>query len=67
MSQSNFQAMSQADLRAYVLAHRDDLEAFQALADRLRTQPGKKLSLDEIERLPEILSQIRKSQESKND
>lgn len=67
MNQPNFQAMSQADLRAYVLAHRDDLEAFHSLADRLRTQPGRKLSLEEIERLPEILSQIQLEQETKND
>jgi hypothetical protein len=67
MSQPNFQAMNQADLRAYVLAHRDDLDAFHALADRLRSKPGRKLSLEEIERLPEILSQIRSEQENKND
>jgi hypothetical protein len=67
MSQPNFQAMSQVDLRAYVLAHRDDLEAFHALADRLRAQPGRKLSLEELERLPEILESIRSELETKND
>jgi hypothetical protein len=67
MNQPNFQAMSQADLRAYVLAHRDDLNAFHALADRLRTQPGRKLSLEEIERLPEILESIRSELKTKNE
>lgn len=67
MSQPNFQAMSQANLRAYVLAHRDDLDAFYALADRLRTQPGRKLPLEDLERLPEILSQIQLERETRND
>ena len=35
MNKPNFQAMSRKELRAYVLAHREDNEAFYALADRL--------------------------------
>jgi hypothetical protein len=31
----NFEAMSKAELRAYVIAHQDDREAFYALADRI--------------------------------
>lgn len=33
----NFDAMSVAELRAYVLIHRQDTEAFYQLADRLET------------------------------
>jgi hypothetical protein len=35
MSQINYDAMSDAELRTYFLAHRQDLEAFQAHLDRL--------------------------------
>nr|WP_324977066.1 hypothetical protein [Nostoc sp.] len=31
--------MSNAELRAYVIAHQDDQEAFYALADRLTAKP----------------------------
>jgi hypothetical protein len=32
---TDFNTMTKAELRAYVLAHRDDRDAFQALADRV--------------------------------
>ncbi len=35
MNQHNFQTMSRKELRAYVLAHREDKEAFYAFVDRL--------------------------------
>jgi hypothetical protein len=35
MSQPNFDAISKAELRAYVIAHQDDQEAFYALVDRI--------------------------------
>lgn len=35
MSQPNFATMSKAELRAYVIAHPDNKEAFYALADLL--------------------------------
>lgn len=33
----DFQRMSKEELKAYVLAHKEDTEAFYALADRLNT------------------------------
>ncbi len=33
----DFQSMSKAELKAYVLTHKEDTEAFYALADRLKT------------------------------
>ncbi len=38
MSKPNFQAMSQKDLHAYILAHRDDQEAFYAYVDKLHAE-----------------------------
>ena len=38
MSKPNFQAISQKDLQDYVLAHRDDLEAFYAYVDKLHME-----------------------------
>ncbi|WP_442927807.1 DUF6887 family protein [Microcoleus sp. A003_D6] len=35
MNRTNFQTMSRKELRAYVLAHREDNEAFYAFVDRL--------------------------------
>jgi hypothetical protein len=36
----DFQAMSKSELRAYVLANRQDKEAFEALADRIYASPN---------------------------
>lgn len=65
MSKLNFQTMDQAELRAYVLSHREDNEAFYVLADRLRARPGRKISPEEIEHLPEILEEIRQKNTDK--
>lgn len=40
MTKPNFQAMTKQELRAYVLSHRDDQEAFYALTSKLREEPG---------------------------
>jgi hypothetical protein len=36
----DFNVMTKAELRNYVLTHRDDPEAFQALADRIYASPN---------------------------
>ena len=36
----DFNVMSKAELRSYVLTHREDTEAFQALADRIYASPN---------------------------
>ena len=38
----NFDKMTKAELRAYVLANRKDKEAFYALADRIYANPNPK-------------------------
>lgn len=40
MAKPNFTTMAQAQLRAYVLEHREDKEAFYALADRIESRPS---------------------------
>ncbi|MEH2209881.1 DUF6887 family protein [Nostoc sp.] len=43
MTKANFQGMTKQELRAYVLKHRDEREAFYALTDKLREEQGLKL------------------------
>lgn len=38
----DFAAMNRAQLRAYVLEHREDTEAFPALADKILANPNLK-------------------------
>ena len=40
MSKPNFDAMSKAELRAYVIEHQDDQEAFYTFVDRLTAKPS---------------------------
>ena len=54
----DFAAMNRAQLRAYVLEHREDTEAFQALADKILANPNLKwYGPQEADRLPEILAE----------
>jgi hypothetical protein len=56
----DFQAMSQAELRSYVIAHPDDLEAFEALADRAYGNPNPQwYQPQDISRFAELLEQNR--------
>lgn len=36
----DFNVMTKSELRAYVLEHREDTEAFEALADRIYANPN---------------------------
>ncbi|MFK0732145.1 MAG: DUF6887 family protein [Gloeotrichia echinulata GP01] len=54
MSKPNFQTMTKQELRAYVLEHRDDQEAFYALTDKLREEPGiEVVSMEQLQQLIE--------------
>lgn len=53
MTKANFQAMTKQDLRAYVLEHRDDQEAFHALTDKLREEPG--IEITSTEQMHELI------------
>jgi hypothetical protein len=56
----DFQAMSQAELRSYVIAHPDDLAAFETLADRAYANPNPQwYQSQDISRFTELLEQDR--------
>lgn len=62
MTKPNFQQMNKNELRAYVLAHREDIEAFQAYADKLKQQPGIPItSMEQLEQLIREKEGIQKS------
>jgi hypothetical protein len=69
MSHPDFQTMSQKDLRAYVLAHRDDQEAFYAYVDKLHAEaswvemPPLK-SLEDVENYPQFVERVQHGSES---
>ncbi|MBH8573740.1 hypothetical protein I8752_12060 [Nostocaceae cyanobacterium CENA369] len=63
MSQPNFQTMSRKELHAYVLAHREDREAFYAYVDKLHTEASwiempPLQSLDDLKNYPEFLEKF---------
>ncbi|MUG98059.1 hypothetical protein F7734_39415 [Scytonema sp. UIC 10036] len=48
MTKPDFKMMSKAELRAYVLQHPDDEEAFYELSDRIKAN-AKSVTLEELE------------------
>jgi hypothetical protein len=68
MSQRDFKTMSQKELHAYVLAHREDHEAFYAYVDKLYAEATwvempPLQSVEDIENYPEFLEYLRKSRD----
>ncbi|WP_373525877.1 hypothetical protein [Nostoc sp.] len=71
MNKPNFQAMSQKELHAYVLAHRDDQEAFYAYVDKLHAEATwvempPLQSPEDLENYPEFLERVRRSSEPRD-
>ncbi|PSB24512.1 DUF6887 family protein [Stenomitos frigidus] len=62
MIRPNFAAMPIADLRAYVLNHRTDDEAFYALANRVHTEGVELQSLEDLTKLIETKQKVRENQ-----
>jgi len=58
MSKPNFAAMPIAALKAYVLNHRTNDEAFDALADRVHTEGVELQSLEHLTELIETKQKI---------
>ncbi|MBD2386397.1 DUF6887 family protein [Cylindrospermum sp. FACHB-282] len=63
MSQPNFQGMSPKELRAYVLSHRDDQEAFYTYVDKLNAEANwvempPSESVDDLRNYPEFLQRF---------
>jgi hypothetical protein len=71
MSQPDFTAMSRKDLHAYVLAHREDQEAFYAYVDKLHAEASwvempPLQSPEDLENYPDFLEHIRRSAEQQD-
>jgi hypothetical protein len=69
MSKPNFQEMSRNELRAYVLAHREDQEAFYAYVDRLNSEANwiempPLESIDSLTNYPELLQHFNQANNS---
>jgi len=64
MNKLNFQAMSQKELQNYMLAHRDNQEAFYAYVDTLHKE-GKWIemppvdSVEDLEKYPQFTARFR--------
>ena len=61
----NFQAMSKEELRAYVLNHRDNEEAFHVYMDKLHAQENRIKhpavnSFDQLESYPEFVKKLKR-------
>jgi hypothetical protein len=58
----NFQVMTKAELRTYVLTHREDQGAFQALADRINANPDPQwYQPEDCDRISELIQSDLKS------
>jgi hypothetical protein len=59
MTKPNFADMTKAELKAYVIEHRDDSEAFYALMDKLNSEPG--IKIRSLEHLAQIIEEKQKA------
>ncbi|NJK73181.1 MAG: hypothetical protein HC849_07605 [Oscillatoriales cyanobacterium RU_3_3] len=67
MSNINYAAMRDRELKRYILAHRDDREAFYAYMDRRRSRPHKvTVQLDDPAWQEKIISAIQVQLRSAN-
>jgi hypothetical protein len=59
----DFNVMTKAELRTYVLEHREDRDAFQALADRIYANPNPQwYPPEDTERIADLLSNSQSNQ-----
>ncbi|NDJ22002.1 hypothetical protein GS682_10205 [Nostoc sp. B(2019)] len=71
MSKPDFKAMSRKELHTYVLAHREDQEAFYSYVDKLHAEatwiemPALQ-SVEDLKNYPEFLERLRKSAEPRD-
>ncbi len=72
MSKPNFHAMSQKELHDYVLAHREDQEAFYVYVDKLHVE-GNWIEMppleseQDLENYPQFIERIRSSSEPQDE
>lgn len=66
---SRFEAMTRNELRAYILEHREDQEAFEIYLDRVMEQPGEiypaPQTIDDLQNFPQLLEKHRQEREEK--
>jgi hypothetical protein len=63
---SAYQAMSQSELRSYIITHPEDVEAFETLADRAYANPNPQwYQPQDIGRFTELLEQDRVNKATK--
>jgi hypothetical protein len=61
----DFQAMGRAELRGYILEHRDDREAFHAYIDKLAAEPVLAVhSLLDTAPLAEVIAKVNRERKS---
>ncbi|MGH8003065.1 MAG: DUF6887 family protein [Brasilonema sp.] len=69
MTQLNFYQMSRAELRTYILEHRDDEQAFHAYMDKLKSEPvlanGTITDLEDPARFSELLEKVQKTKQER--
>lgn len=66
MSKINFQAMDRKALKAYVLSHREDEEAFSAYIDKLHAEGNwvnmpSVSSVEDLDKHPDFLKKVREN------
>jgi hypothetical protein len=62
MSELNFAAMSKTELKRYLVEHRNDIEAFHTLMDKINAEPNQKFySIDDVEVLENLIEAKRHS------
>ncbi len=66
---SKFEMMSREELRAYILEHREDEEAFQLYLDRVMAEPGEiypaPQTIDDLNNFPQLLNKHRRNKKEK--
>ncbi|XGV95724.1 MAG: hypothetical protein ACAF41_23650 [Leptolyngbya sp. BL-A-14] len=66
MMKPDFSAMTRKELRAYLLTHRDDRDAFYAYVDRSEVEANwielpPVQSMDELKNFPEFFEKVRRN------
>lgn len=69
MMQPNFDAMTRKELRAYILEHRNDDEAFRIYMNRITDEPATETypapqSIDDLKHFPELLEKRRQQRKA---
>ncbi|KAM3096219.1 DUF6887 family protein [Phormidesmis sp. 146-12] len=65
MNKPNFAEMTKAELRVYVLEHRNDDEAFHAFMDKVYASP--RVKVRSMEHLVELIKAKQKASEERSD